>query len=214
MTGLQSGFDDWDALTHGLNAGNLIIIAGRPGMGKCLSADAEIVESDGGVRTIEEIVRRRAAHLLTLDPTHRLSWTAPSDFVDDGVKPVFEVTTRLGRRIKVTAPHPFLTFEGWKPLAEIAVGDAIAVPRRIEAFGAEPLGEHRARLLGYLLGDGGLTGNTARFTNSSRAMLDDFTDAVRRFGGVRVTQAGPAGTPTLSVVADEAGHPRRARPIR
>lgn len=33
FTGLPTGFD-WDELTHGLNRGNLIIIAGRPGMGK------------------------------------------------------------------------------------------------------------------------------------------------------------------------------------
>jgi hypothetical protein len=30
-------------------------------MGKCLSADAEIVLADGSIRTIEEIVRARAA---------------------------------------------------------------------------------------------------------------------------------------------------------
>ncbi len=34
MVGLATGFYDWDRLTHGLVPGNLIIIAGRPGMGK------------------------------------------------------------------------------------------------------------------------------------------------------------------------------------
>ncbi len=34
MMGLPSGFFDWDAMTQGLGAGNLVIIAGRPGMGK------------------------------------------------------------------------------------------------------------------------------------------------------------------------------------
>ncbi len=34
MVGLATGFYDWDRLTQGLVAGNLIIIAGRPGMGK------------------------------------------------------------------------------------------------------------------------------------------------------------------------------------
>ena len=32
--GLETGFFDWDRLTQGLVAGNLIIVAGRPGMGK------------------------------------------------------------------------------------------------------------------------------------------------------------------------------------
>ncbi|HEX2223721.1 MAG TPA: replicative DNA helicase, partial [Thermoanaerobaculia bacterium] len=34
LTGVSSGFIDLDRKTHGLNKGNLIIIAGRPGMGK------------------------------------------------------------------------------------------------------------------------------------------------------------------------------------
>jgi replicative DNA helicase len=34
LTGVPSGFIDFDRMSHGLNRGNLIIIAGRPGMGK------------------------------------------------------------------------------------------------------------------------------------------------------------------------------------
>jgi replicative DNA helicase len=34
ITGVPSGFTDFDRMTHGLARGNLIIIAGRPGMGK------------------------------------------------------------------------------------------------------------------------------------------------------------------------------------
>jgi replicative DNA helicase len=34
LTGLPSGFMDFDRISQGLNRGNLIIIAGRPGMGK------------------------------------------------------------------------------------------------------------------------------------------------------------------------------------
>lgn len=34
LTGISTGFTDLDRFTHGLNRGNLIIIAGRPGMGK------------------------------------------------------------------------------------------------------------------------------------------------------------------------------------
>jgi replicative DNA helicase len=126
--------------------------------------------------------------------------------VDDGVKPVFEVTTALGRRIEVTATHPFLTLSGWKPLRELAEGDAIAVPRELEVFGSEAIGEHKARLLGYLLGDGGMTANAPRFTNSDARLRDDFRDAVARFGGLRVSEADSSGrrSPTLTVVADEA----------
>ena len=49
-------------------------------------------------------------------------------FVNDGLKPVFKVRTRLGRRIRTTASHPFLTRAGWRPLADLAPGVEIAVP--------------------------------------------------------------------------------------
>jgi replicative DNA helicase len=34
LTGIPTGFTDLDSRTHGLNKGNLIVLAGRPGMGK------------------------------------------------------------------------------------------------------------------------------------------------------------------------------------
>ncbi|MEJ1644111.1 DnaB-like helicase C-terminal domain-containing protein, partial [Escherichia coli] len=34
LTGVPTGFHDLDRMTHGLGRGALIIIAGRPGMGK------------------------------------------------------------------------------------------------------------------------------------------------------------------------------------
>jgi replicative DNA helicase len=34
LTGVPTGFTDFDRISHGLNRGNLIVVAGRPGMGK------------------------------------------------------------------------------------------------------------------------------------------------------------------------------------
>src|SRR5437867_922443 len=128
VTGVPSGFHDLDNLTAGFQPSDLVIVAGRPSMGKCLAADAEIVLSDGSVRTVEEIVRSRAGRLLTLTDRWKFALATPAVFVDDGVKPVFEVMTRLGRRVRTTVTHPFLTITGWRPLAEIRPGDRVAVP--------------------------------------------------------------------------------------
>lgn len=38
ITGVSTGFNDLDKITHGLHGGDLIILAGRPGMGKTLLA--------------------------------------------------------------------------------------------------------------------------------------------------------------------------------
>ncbi|MGH9849439.1 MAG: DnaB-like helicase N-terminal domain-containing protein, partial [Blastocatellia bacterium] len=135
ITGIATGFADLDYMTSGLQRGDLIIIAARPSMGKCLAADAEIVLADGSVATIEEIYQRREARLLTLGGDFKFRLTQPSAFVDDGIKPVYRVATRLGRHVDSTLSHPYLTIDGWRKLDELKVGDQIAVPRRIEVFG-------------------------------------------------------------------------------
>src|SRR5690242_15305661 len=72
VTGVSTGFADLDALTSGLQPSDLIIVAGRPSMGKCVSASTEILLSDGSVRTIQDIVRCRSARLFTLTDEWRL----------------------------------------------------------------------------------------------------------------------------------------------
>ena len=201
VTGVPTGFHDLDELTAGFQPSDLIIVAARPSMGKCLAHDAEIMLEDGSVATIEELYRRRDARLLTLGAGWKFEVTSPSAFVDDGEKPVFRVTTRLGRQIETTLTHPFLTFGGWKPLAEVSVGDHVAVPRRLDVFGTAGMRDCEVKLLAYLIGDGGLTGTTPRFTNADPRVRDDFADAVAAFGGVTTTLEDSRGTrtPYLSV---------------
>ncbi len=206
VTGVETGFEDLDRLTTGFHKSDLVVLAARPAMGKCLSADAEIVLDDGSVRTIEEIFHRQSARLMTLDDGMKLSWACPSAFIDDGVKPVYKVTTRLGRTIKTTLTHPFLTMDGWRRLGELSVGDHVAVPRRMPVFGSEPLGTDRIKLLAYMLGDGNMTGGTPRFTNANPRVRRDFSVAAEGFGGLRVRTetSGGTRTPTLYVCADRA----------
>src|SRR5437867_9741295 len=78
VTGVPTGFADLDALTAGLQPSDLIVVAGRPSMGKCLTADAEIVLADGSVRTIEEVVRARSGRLFTLTDRWQLTTADPS----------------------------------------------------------------------------------------------------------------------------------------
>ena len=147
LPGLACGFYDLDAMTQGFQRSDLIITAARPAMGKCLSANAEILLTDGSVTTIEDIYQKKRAKLLTLNDRWQFEQTEPSAFVDDGQKPVFRVTTRLGRQVDTTLTHPYLTMGGWKPLSELAVGDRIAVPRRLPIFGTQSLPEHQIKAI-------------------------------------------------------------------
>jgi replicative DNA helicase len=143
------------------------------------------VLADGGVATIEEIYRQGRARLLTLNDHWKFKLTSPSAFVDDGQKPVFRVTTRSGREVESTLAHPFLTLDGWRPLAELRPGTRIAVPRRIDIFGEERIRDGEVKLLADLIADGCVTKTSPEFASSHPALQADFAAAVSEFPGVR-----------------------------
>ena len=47
MTGVPTGFTDLDRLLNGLHPGQLIIVAGRPGLGKALALDTPLPTPEG-----------------------------------------------------------------------------------------------------------------------------------------------------------------------
>ncbi|MBE9136966.1 replicative DNA helicase [Nodosilinea sp. LEGE 07088] len=206
LPGIPCGFYDLDAMTQGFQRSDLIIAAARPSMGKCLSADTQIMLADGSLATIGEIYQRQSASLLTLGDDWKFSLTQPSAYVDDGIKPVFLVKTRSGRTIETTLSHPYLTIQGWRPLSELAVGQKIAVPRVLPVWGTETLPEHLVKLLAYLLGDGCLTGTSPQFTNENSAIQADFVAAASQIPAVKVREETSQGTrtPTFYVTSDGA----------
>lgn len=189
VTGVPTGFYELDNMTSGFQKSDLIILAARPSMGKCCEAGTEIVLADGSIATIEEIYQTRQAKILTLNDKWKFHLTHPSDFVDDGKKPVFRVTTRSGRFVETTITHPFLTMQGWEPLSDLSVGKKIAVPRKLDVFGTEKMRECEVKLLAYLTGDGNSGGENSdsavpRFTNKNPRILADYAKAADEFGGL------------------------------
>ncbi len=197
ITGVPTGFTDLDELTGGLQRGDLVIVAARPSMGKCLKYDSLVVDPrTGRLRTIEEVVRSGEGMVLTLDGG-RLREARPSHFVDDGVKPTFRVRTALGREVEVTATHPFLTPEGWKPLAALRPGHFVAVPARLPVFGTLDLPGHEVRLVAYLA-----AGRLPPQPEVSR----DFLDAVSAVAAVRAARV-PALAGAVALSAGQGGTP-------
>jgi len=203
VTGVPSGFIDLDDITAGWQPSDLVIVAARPAMGKCLAPNAEILLSDGSIKTMRELFESKKANLVTLSRDLSFEEAEASAFIDSGVKPVFRVTTKLGRQIEATGTHPLLTLNGWRSVIDLAPGRAIAVPRTLPFFGGEPKRDCEVRLCAYLIGDGTLAGSTPRFTQSNEEVVADFKDAVEQFGGVCVTcSPDKQRTPTYRIVHD------------
>ena len=139
ITGTASGFDDLDAITGGFQPGNLIILAARPSMGKCLAGSALVYDPrSGSRRRIDELVASieagEEAYVASVGPDLKLRQARVSAGLRSGRQPVFRMTTHSGRAVDATANHPLLTMRGWRELAELGPGDLVAVaePRSLE----------------------------------------------------------------------------------
>jgi len=55
LSGVATGFDKLDKITSGWQPSDLIIIAARPGMGKCLGKGTNVVMFDGSLQKVEDI---------------------------------------------------------------------------------------------------------------------------------------------------------------
>ena len=180
ISGLSTGIHDFDMITSGLQSTDLIIVAARPSMGKCLVAGTLIDNPLTGERiTIEDYVRQQLPTVFSLSDMNLVQPKPIGAWIDSGVKPCFRVRTCTGRTVDVTGHHPFLTVHGWTPLHDLAVGSKIAVPRQVPAFGTdESLPRDLVRLMAYFIAEGGLTGRCPCFTNTDPVIIDDFQQII------------------------------------
>jgi len=108
--------------------------------------------------------------------------------VTNGVKPVFEVMTRSGRRIRATANHPLRTIRGWERLDALKQGERIAVARRLQCGPGSGEDLRKWRTLGYLIAEGNLCHpHGVYYYSTQQDEVDDFIDNVRVFGNAEVT---------------------------
>ena len=195
-TGISTGFKDLDDITSGLQPTDFIIVAARPSMGKCCDENVIIDDPVTGERlTIKEMITQKREQVLNMSRRGELQTASISDWIDSGVKPVWQVTTRLGRSVEVTGHHPFYTVQGWTPLHDLKVGEKIAIPRSVPVFGTdETLSSEQVRLLAYFIAEGGLTGSVPKWTNSDPLLVADFSGAIEAcFPELEIKAANKSG---------------------
>ncbi len=122
----------------------------------CLAGDTPIYLPDSGQYIpIRDLVGRSGFRVLALDQGWwRMQAKTVTKAFATGTKPVIKMTTQLGRSIRATRNHKFLTMEGWRRLDELKTGDRIALPRVLQGLESDTMSHAELGLLGHLIGDG------------------------------------------------------------
>lgn len=141
----------------------------------CLAGDSLVYLPDKGTyRRIDELVGESGFDVLALDTaTWKLEPRPVLRAFSTGSKPVHKLTTRLGRRIRATGNHRFLTIEGWRRLDELRAGARLALPRRLPGPTESAMSRDELALLGHLIGDGcTLPRQPIHYTTSDLALAE------------------------------------------
>jgi replicative DNA helicase len=152
----------------------------------CLTGDSLVyLPRNGTRRPIRELVGQSNFEVLAMDPeTWQLRPRLVSRAFSTGHKQIFRLTTRLGRTIRATGNHKFLTIAGWRPLSELAAGDPIAVPGTLPDTTGPSMTEDELALLGHMIGDGcTLPRHAIQYTSNELKLASLVADlALRVFG--------------------------------
>jgi replicative DNA helicase len=153
----------------------------------CLTEDTRILRADTGAETtMGELHALNAKDVPVWALNERLQYVRRhlTHVFPTGVKPTFKLRLSSGKEIEATANHPFLTYEGWTPLEELAVGSRIGVPRHVPAPEQETEWDDRkVVMLAHLLGDGSFVKRQPiRYASVDERNLSAVTEAADAFG--------------------------------
>jgi hypothetical protein len=166
------------------------------GFNKCVVASTEIIDAQTGrLYRIGDLAAGTAKieQTITLD-TDKLKLTTGSvaQVWENGVKPVYRLTTQLGRQIEATANHPFYTFDGWRTLDKLQAGEQIAVPRWIPVEGKQEWATDPLERLAKHLAEGAVTAVPLEVFSLNNSSLKYFFQYLWNAFGYTDPQTGKA----------------------
>jgi replicative DNA helicase len=221
VTGVPSGYVDLDRMTAGLQAGDLIVVAGRPSMGKAQPLDAR-VRTRTGWKAMGELEVGDAVASVDGRPS------IVTGVFPQGVKQVYRITFSDGRSAECCAEHLWrVNSRHWENPRVLETRQLVKLLSRkrhqnrlwIECasgdFGHQDPLPIDPWVLGALLGDGTLAGSgTVRFSTGSPQILELMQQRVG--DGMAVTYAGRYD---YRIVREDRGHARgfagmQANPLR
>jgi ribonucleoside-diphosphate reductase alpha chain len=120
----------------------------------CVTGDT-LVATDEGWRSIESMVGETANVIGSDGLPHTVT-----DIFPTGEKEVFELKTKAGYRVRITADHKVATTRGDVPVRDLKVGDDVYLGS--PEFGSTSIDDDLAQTIGLAVGDGNLAWSTIR----------------------------------------------------
>ena len=183
--GQFSGLQQMDQALQGAKRYELWTHAAFTGHLKCVTGDTRIFDlSTGHLRTVKDIYESGDSPFVhALDEgCWDITQAQASPVVESGVRPVLRVQTEMGRMIRVSENHPFMTPTGWQNASNLTPGDWVAVAGELQSpERISPLSDAEVALIGYLLGDGHIK-ESITFTNQNVEILADFISCLEDLG--------------------------------
>jgi replicative DNA helicase len=156
----------------------------------CLTGDSRIfLPEEGRYVPIGALDGKSGFKVLALDPkTWKLHPRTVTRAFSTGRKPVLRLRTGLGREIRATANHRFMTLDGWRRLDELEPGSRIALPRAMpEPARSSSLSLDQLALLGHLIGDGcTLPSHALQYTTNDPVLAGCVVDLAKAVFGESV----------------------------
>jgi replicative DNA helicase len=153
----------------------------------CLAGESLVTMADTGAQVpIRDLVGKSGFAVWALnEETMQIERAIVSRAFSTGVKPVYRLTTRLGRTVRATANHKFRTFAGWQRLDELKIGERLAAPRELPSPYPQTMSDAELALAAHLIGDGcTLPRHVIQYTTREKDLAELVAGlAVEIFGG-------------------------------
>jgi replicative DNA helicase len=184
VTGVPTGFADLDRMTSGFQPGDLVVVAGRPSMGKAQPLDARVRMLDGW-KAMSDV--RVGDALASIDGFPSFV----SGVFPQGERQVYRVAFSDGRACECCAEHLWrVHYRAWA-VPRVLRTDRIAemlTRRRYRGrlwidmptgeFGSDQALPIDPWVLGALLGDGSFTQATIRFSTAMESLRRRMADRI------------------------------------
>lgn len=168
---------------RGLSIDNWHKYAPRPQGGTrsnpCVTGDTRVMTEDGLVQIKDFLDAPKQVVIDSRFGTEENGYTSDKGAFITGEREVFQLTTKQGYEVKLTADHRVMTSRGWVEAQDLEPGDKIHICNKEGLFGTQG-SVGLGAIAGWYAGDGTVADNSPRlyFYHEDRKLTEWFKNAI------------------------------------